>query len=144
MKILVINGPNLNMLHERPASIYGNISLEETNKKMLELAEQLDIELEFFQSNNEGALIDSIHQAHERVDGIIINPGAYTHYSIAIRDALEILNIPVIEVHLTNIYSREEFRCKSVISPVVSGVVCGLGNEGYYLALHALRNKILQ
>ncbi len=117
-KILVIHGPNLNMLGIRNKKVYGDITLETIDKMVKQKGKELGIEVETFQSNYEGDIIDKIHIAKDYYDGVIINPGAYTHYSIAIRDALEILDIPIIEVHLTNIYKREEFRQKSVIAPV--------------------------
>ncbi|WP_069649472.1 type II 3-dehydroquinate dehydratase [Caloranaerobacter ferrireducens] len=137
-KILVIHGPNLNMLGFRDKRIYGNINLENLNEMIKNKGRDLGVEVETFQSNYEGDIIDKIHIAKDYYDGIIINPGAYTHYSIAIRDAIEILDIPTIEVHLTNIYKREEFRHKSVIAPVCTGQICGLGYLGYIIAIEAL------
>ena len=143
MKIFVINGPNLNMLGKRPQSIYGKVTLDEINKDLSARAKELGLEAEFYQSNHEGELIDILHKAHGEAKGIIVNLAAYSHYSIALRDAVEILSIPVIEVHLSNIYSRENFRHKSLISPLVAGVLCGFGPLGYRIALEAIKD-ILQ
>ncbi|MEW6621680.1 MAG: type II 3-dehydroquinate dehydratase [Bacillota bacterium] len=140
MKVLIVNGPNINMLGLRPKSIYGSQTLEQINSEIKNTADKIGIEVSFFQSNSEGELIDTIQKVGSSWDGIIINPGAFGHYSIAIRDALEILKIPIAEVHLSNIYAREEFRHKSVISPVVSGVISGFGPYGYVLGLYALKD----
>ena len=140
LRIFVINGPNLNMLGKRPESIYGKQTLDEINKSLFEEANELGLQIEFYQSNHEGELVETIHKAHHEANGIIVNLAAYSHYSIALRDAIEILTIPVIEVHLSNIYSREDFRHKSLISPLVDGVICGLGPWGYKLALEAFLN----
>ena len=126
------------MLGKRPESIYGKQTLEEINKGLFERANELGLQIEFYQSNHEGELIEIIHKAHHEANGIIVNLAAYSHYSIALRDAVEILSIPVIEVHLSNIYAREEFRHKSLISPFVNGVICGLGPLGYKVALETL------
>ncbi|TDX45412.1 type II 3-dehydroquinate dehydratase [Orenia marismortui] len=134
--ILVIHGPNLNLLGVREPDVYGAKTLDDINNDLQQLAEQEGIELGIFQSNSEGQIVDKIHDAFQKeVEAIVINPAAYTHYSIAIRDALAMLNIPIIEVHLSNIYKREGFRHKSVISPVVTGQIAGLGVDGYLLAL---------
>ena len=135
--IWVINGPNLNMLGVREQQIYGGTSLEEINADLQARADVAGIDIAFFQSNHEGELVDQIHKAYGLVDCIIINPGAYTHYSIAILDALKTVQIPVIEVHLSNIYSRESFRHRSLISSLAVGGVFGLGPLGYRLALDA-------
>jgi len=135
--ILVINGPNLNMLGVREKEIYGEQSLEEINKDLRDMPVPDGVELEFFQSNHEGALIDKIQEAFGKVDVIIINAGALTHYSIGIHDALKAVNIPVIEVHLSNIHAREDFRCHSLISPVAAGGIFGFGPSGYKLAVTA-------
>lgn len=135
--ILVINGPNLNMLGVREKSFYGNETLESINKRLSESASKIGIDIDFFQNNSEGNIIDRIHQAFGKTDMIIINPAAYTHTSVAIRDALLAVKIPVIEVHLSNIYTREEFRHHSYISPIAKGVISGFGAESYQLALHA-------
>lgn len=140
--ICVINGPNLNMLGIRDKAVYGSKSLEEINGIISSEAGKLRVEVEFFQSNIEGELINRIHQCHNTTSGIIINPGAYSHYSIAIRDAIEAVNVPAVEVHLSNIYSREEFRHHSVISPVCIGQISGLGHMGYVYALYALLDRL--
>ncbi|MCF6460082.1 type II 3-dehydroquinate dehydratase [Clostridium sp. Cult3] len=143
MKILVIHGPNINLLGRRDESIYGNYSLKDIDSLLFDKATKCHMELDIFQSNNEGDIIDKLHQSIEKnVKGIIINPGAFTHYSIAIRDAIEILDIPIIEVHLSNIYAREGFRRKSVTAPVCTGQISGLGIYSYILALEALINMI--
>lgn len=134
-KVLIVNGPNLNLLGKREPDRYGDITLEEIEKKLREYARDRGIKLSFFQSNSEGEIIDFIQQNGESSDFLIINPGAYTHTSIAIRDAILGVNISTIEVHLTNIYSREEFRRKSYISDIAIGVISGLGWYGYLLAI---------
>lgn len=140
MKILVINGPNLNFLGIREKGIYGSESYESLVEGLHAKAEKEGIELECFQNNSEGAIVDCIQKAyHEKVDGIVINPGAYAHYSIAIRDALASVEVPKVEVHISNVYKREEFRHKSVITPVCTGEILGLGLQGYYLAIDALK-----
>lgn len=137
MRALVIHGPNLNMLGKRE-ELYGQTSLEEINEHLKTRAEEEGLELFIIQSNSEGEIIDFIQEYTPSSEGIIINPGAYTHYSIALRDALSSLAIPVVEVHLSNIYSREEFRHHSVIAPVVWGQISGFGYYSYLLALEAL------
>ncbi len=137
-KILLIHGPNLNLLGRREPQIYGTAGLDEINKRMQRIAEENGAELRVFQSNSEGALIDAIHDAGNWADGIIINPGAYGHYSYALRDALSAVSLPAVEVHLSNVYAREEFRYKSVISAVVIGSICGLGWRSYQCAMEAL------
>ena len=140
MKVLVINGPNLNFLGIREKGIYGSESYEGLVERLKQKAEQDGIELELFQDNSEGAIIDRIQQAYyDKVDGIVINPGAYAHYSIAIRDALASIEVPKIEVHISNVYKREEFRHTSVITPVCTGEILGLGLQGYFLALDAIK-----
>lgn len=138
-KILVINGPNLNLLGEREPAVYGNNSLEKINAKISDSAKSLGFETDFFQSNSEGALIDRLHEARLDCAGVILNAGAYTHYSYAIRDAISAIKIPVIEVHLSNVDSREEFRKTSVIAPVCKGSISGFGEYSYLLALNALQ-----
>lgn len=136
-RILVIHGPNLNLLGVREPEIYGKTSLEAINAELARRAEREGVEIDFFQSNHEGELIDRIQEASPSVDAIIINPAAYTHYSVAIRDALAAARVPAIEVHLTNIHAREEFRHRSVIAPVAVGQICGFGAMSYMLALEA-------
>ena len=138
MKILVINGPNLNLLGEREPTIYGDESLKAINDELYAVAQNLGHELSFFQSNSEGSIIDSIHAARLGYDGIVLNAGAYTHYSYAIHDAINAIKIPVIEVHLSNISSRDEFRKKSVIAPACAGSIAGFGKYSYMLAIQAL------
>ncbi|MDR7856135.1 type II 3-dehydroquinate dehydratase [Tissierella sp.] len=140
MKILIIHGPNLNLLEKRHQSIYGGKSLNEINEQLKTKSTELNIDIEIFQSNHEGQIVDKIHKSIEsNYSGLIINPAAFTHYSIAIRDAIEILDIPTIEVHLSNIYGREDFRTKSVIAPVCTGQICGLGSNSYLIAMEALK-----
>lgn len=136
-KILIINGPNLNLLGTREKAVYGTETLEDIARKTSIEAAKLNVEVEFIQSNHEGEIIDRIHAARGTADVIIINPGAYTHYSIAIRDAIKALEIPAIEIHLSNIHAREEFRSHSVIAPVCVGQICGFGSNSYILGLNA-------
>ncbi|WPX07844.1 type II 3-dehydroquinate dehydratase [Anaerocellum danielii] len=139
-KVLVVNGPNLNLLGIREKNIYGSVSYEDVLKSISQKAQELGFEVEFFQSNHEGSIIDKIHSAYfEKVDAIIINPGAYTHYSYAIHDAIKAVNIPTIEVHISNIHAREEFRHKSVIAPACTGQISGFGIKSYIIALYALK-----
>lgn len=137
-RVLVINGPNLNMLGKREKDIYGTATLDEINAELVAAGEKMGLSVETFQSNHEGALVDKIHDAHQNCQGIIINPAAYTHTSIAIRDALLTLDIPIIEVHLSNIYRREPFRHKSMTADVATAQIAGLGKRGYLLALQAM------
>jgi len=139
-KILILNGPNLNLLHKRDKAIYGEGSLESIEHDCKKLAKDLDVEVVLKQSNNEGDLVDMIQDAVENFDGIIINAAAYTHTSVAIRDALEIFQKPKIELHISNIFKREEFRQNSFLSDVVDAVISGLGIQGYTIALLAISN----
>ena len=139
-KIIVLNGPNLNLLGEREKKQYGSITLKEIEKNCKYFAEKNNIKLSLFQSNIEGELITQIQNSRNDQDGIIINAGGYTHTSVAIHDALKILKIPIIELHISNIYNREEFRHKSLISKVASGIICGFGAEGYIMSLKAMIN----
>lgn len=138
MKILVMNGPNLNLLGEREPNIYGGDTLKSINEEIAAAAQKMGHEVSFFQSNSEGVLIDELHAARLTFDGVILNAGAYTHYSYAIRDAISAIKIPVIEVHLSNVNSRDEFRKISVIAPVCKGTIAGFGKNSYLLALSAL------
>ncbi|MBX3500060.1 MAG: type II 3-dehydroquinate dehydratase [Alphaproteobacteria bacterium] len=140
--VLVLNGPNLNMLGKRQPEIYGRETLADIEAACRAEAKGLDLALDFFQSNHEGALVDRIQQAREANSGIVINAGAYTHTSVALLDALNAAEKPVIEVHLSNIYKREEFRHHSYISPVAVGVICGFGSQGYLLALRAMARLV--
>ncbi|QCD44310.1 type II 3-dehydroquinate dehydratase [Campylobacter mucosalis] len=135
MKIMVIQGPNINMLGSREPATYGTMSMEDIHKQMKIVADQSGVDIEFFQSNFEGEIVDKIQECLGEADGIIINPAAYSHTSIAIRDALSAISLPTIEVHISNVYRREEFRQKSLISPVSNGVIVGFGPVGYHLAM---------
>ncbi|NLJ72707.1 MAG: type II 3-dehydroquinate dehydratase [Syntrophomonadaceae bacterium] len=137
LKILIINGPNLNMLGVREPKIYGEMSLNLLEDELKSYTKNKNIVLDFFQSNHEGEIIDKIHSAYDKIDIIIINAGALTHYSIAIHDALKSVAIPTIEVHLSNIYNREEFRQQSFIAPIAIGGIYGFGKDGYKLAIDA-------
>jgi 3-dehydroquinate dehydratase-2 len=141
MTYLIINGPNLNTLGKRDRSIYGTLTLDELNTTVEEHAHQLHIEVSFFQSNSEGAIIDHLQSEGPLSQGIVINPGAFTHYGLSLRDALSDLDVPIVEVHLSNIYSREPFRHNSVIAGVVHGQISGLGWYGYVAALNYLVNR---
>ena len=142
-KIIILNGPNLNLLGEREKDQYGAFTLKDIEKKCNDYSVQNNIKLSFFQSNIEGELVEQIQNARESHDGLIINAGGYTHTSVAIHDALKILKIPIIELHISNIYNREEFRQKSLISKVAKGVICGFGIDGYLMSLEAM-NKFLK
>lgn len=138
-KILLINGPNLNRLGKREPAHYGSSTLEDLEAQLNQQAERLDVKLICFQSNHEGAIIDKLHWSEDHgMDGVIINPGAFTHYSYAIRDAIAGIDVPVIEVHISNIHARESFRHESVTAPVSAGQIVGLGTQGYELALQAI------
>ena len=137
-KIIILNGPNLNLLGEREKNQYGSFTLKDVEKSCKDYANQNNIELSFFQSNVEGELVNQIQNARNSQDGLIINAGGYTHTSVVIHDALKILKIPIIELHISNIYNREEFRHKSLISRVAKGIICGFGAEGYVMSLKAM------
>mmetsp|Transcript_5220 Transcript_5220/g.2981 ORF Transcript_5220/g.2981 Transcript_5220/m.2981 type:complete len:149 (+) Transcript_5220:1161-1607(+) len=137
-KIVVIHGPNLNMLGKREPEIYGPQTLEDINAELIKLGNSSKIEVETYQSNHEGAIVDKIHEVLYKCRGIIINPAAYTHTSIAIRDALLLVDVPIIEIHLSSIYKREPFRHKSMISDIVYAQISGFGAMGYFMALKAL------
>ncbi|MCL4499095.1 MAG: type II 3-dehydroquinate dehydratase [Actinobacteria bacterium] len=137
-RVLVIHGPNLNLLGEREATIYGTETLETIDGKIKEAASQHQLEVETFQSNHEGAIVDKLQESRGAFDAVIINPAALSHYSIAIRDAIAATDLPVVEVHLSNIYRREKFRKTSVIAPVVVGQITGFGSDVYILALQAV------
>ena len=141
-KILIINGPNLNLLGEREQSQYGSGTFDQLKKNCLEKAKELDINLKFTQSNIEGEIVTLIQEAKNNFNGIIINAAGFTHTSVAIRDALDIFKKPIIELHISNIYKREEFRKKSLISDVVSGGIFGLGDHGYILAIISMQNLL--
>jgi 3-dehydroquinate dehydratase-2 len=142
LQVLIIHGPNLNMLGKREPEIYGKTTLDEINSMLEEHGKRLGIAVETFQSNHEGAIVDKIQEASKSQKGIIINPAAYTHTSVAIRDALLLLDIPVIETHISNIYKREPFRHKSLISDVTTAQIVGFGVKGYSMALEALAGMI--
>ena len=141
MKVLVLHGPNLNTLGEREPELYGHATLADIDAGLAQLAQAEGAQLETYQSNHEGELIDRIQAARGSADAIIINPGGYTHTSVALRDALIASDLPVVEVHLSNIHAREEFRQRSLVSDVALGVICGLGPIGYQLALRALLDQ---
>ena len=140
--IIIINGPNLNLLGEREQSQYGSITFEKLKANCLKKAKDLNLDMEFFQSNIEGDIVTKIQEAKKNVDGIIINAAGFTHTSVSIRDALDIFKKPVIELHISNIYKREEFRRKSLISDVVTGGIFGLGSEGYILAIISMQKLL--
>jgi len=141
--ILIINGPNLNLLGEREQSQYGSITFDELKKKCLKKSKELNINLDFTQSNIEGEIVNLIQESRDKHDGIIINAAGFTHTSVAIRDALSILKKPIIELHISNIYKREEFRQKSLISDVVTGGIFGIGSNGYILAIIAMQKMFV-
>ena len=142
-KIIIVNGPNLNLLGEREKNQYGSFTLKDVEKNCNEYSIKNDIKLTFFQSNIEGEIVNIIQNSRTNQDGLIINAGGYTHTSVAIHDALKILKIPIIELHISNIYNREEFRHKSLISKVAKGIICGFGANGYIMSLNAM-NKFLE
>ena len=141
-KILILNGPNLNLLGEREKEKYGKITLKDIETNCKNYAKKNNIDLSLFQSNIEGELVGKIQEARKEQHGLIINAGGYTHTSVAIHDALKILKIPIIELHITNIYNREEFRHKSLISKLATGILCGFGTDGYIMALQAMKNYL--
>ena len=141
-KIIIINGPNLNLLGEREQSQYGSITFDKLKENCLSKSKELGLITEFTQSNIEGDIVNSIQDARKKFDGIIINAAAFTHTSIAIRDALSIFKKPIIELHISNIYKREEFRHKSLISGICTGIICGLGTNGYILAINAMQELL--
>lgn len=142
-KILVIHGPNLNLLGEREPGVYGSDTFASINNEIVAKAGSLGLECDIFQSNHEGEIIDKLHEARKIYDGVAINAGAYTHYSYAIRDAISAIKIPVVEVHMSNIHARDEFRHHSVIAPVCVGQIAGFGKKSYLLAVQAL-NEVLK
>ena len=141
-RIIIINGPNINLLGEREKTQYGGLTFEELKNKCLSRSDALQIEIEFHQSNIEGEIVTRIQESRNKFDGIIINAAGFTHYSVSIRDALEIVKKPKIELHISNIYKREEFRQKSLISGVVNGIICGFGINGYILAINAMHELL--
>ena len=141
-KIIVINGPNLNLLGEREKEKYGKVSLKDIEQKCVKYGAENDMKIEFTQSNIEGELVELIQEARNKFDGIIINAAAFTHTSVAIRDALDVFKKPIIELHISNIYKREEFRQKSLISDIVTGGIFGLGGDGYILAIIAMQKLL--
>ena len=141
-KIIILNGTNLNLLGEREKEKYGNVTLKDIENNCNEFAKKNNIDLTLFQSNIEGELVNKIQEARREYNGLIINAGGYTHTSVAIHDSLKILKVPVIELHITNIYNREEFRHKSLISKLATGILCGFGTNGYIMALQAMKNYL--
>lgn len=141
MKVLVLHGPNLNLLGKRETAVYGKLTYDQLNQRLINLGKELDLQVMVDQSNSEGTLIDRIHQAEGQFDAIVLNPGAYTHYSYALRDAIASVEVPVYEVHLSNIHAREAFRERSVTAPVCQGQIVGFGPLSYELALLAIHRK---
>ena len=144
IKIIILNGPNLNLLGEREKNQYGTKTLKDIEKSCKKFAEKNLVKVDFFQSNIEGELVEKIQQSRNIYNGLIINAGGYTHTSVAIHDALKIIRIPIIELHISNIYNREEFRHKSLISKVANGIICGFGTEGYEMAVSAIKKLTKQ
>ena len=141
-RILIINGPNLNLLGEREQSQYGSVSFDKLKEKCLKKSKELNINLDFIQSNIEGEIVTIIQEARKKYNGMIINAAGFTHTSVSIRDALDLFKKPIIELHISNIYKREEFRHKSMISAIATGVICGLGANGYILAINAMQELL--
>jgi len=142
MKILVLHGPNLNLTGTREPDVYGSLTLEEINTRLVALGRELGAEVTCRQSNHEGVLIDALHEALTGMDGVVLNAGGYTHTSVALRDAVAAIAIPVVEVHMSNIYAREEFRHTSLLAPVCRGSICGFGWQSYALGLRAIIDQI--
>jgi len=142
--VLVLHGPNLNLLGKREPSVYGSLTLDEINARLMEYAQREGLVLRIFQSNHEGALVEALHEAMGWADGVVFNPGAYTHTSYALRDAITATGLPVVEVHLSNVYAREEFRHRSVLAPVCIGQVAGFGWCSYLVALYALQGYLVE
>ncbi|CAG9619236.1 type II 3-dehydroquinate dehydratase [Sutcliffiella rhizosphaerae] len=142
MRLLILNGPNLNRLGMREPDVYGNQTLKDLEERLLAYGKIQNVDMNFFQSNHEGELIDILHDSEESYDGVVMNPGAFTHYSYAIRDAIASISIPVMEVHISNIHKREEFRHTSVLAAVTAGQIVGLGFHGYELAIQAIMKKV--
>ena len=136
--ILILHGPNLNLLGRREPEVYGDWALDDINAELVSVGQDLGVQVRCFQSNSEGELIDALHEAREWAAGVVFNPGAYTHTSVALRDAISAIEIPVVEVHLSNVYAREEFRHKSLLAPVCLGKIAGFGWRSYVLGLQAL------
>ena len=141
-KIIILNGPNLNLLGEREKNLYGTFTLNDIQKDCKIFAKKNDLNITFFQSNIEGEIVEKIQNSRNDQNGLIINAGGYTHTSVAIHDALKIIKIPIIELHISNIYNREDFRHKSLISKVAKGIICGFGSNGYTMALDAMKNYL--
>ena len=144
IKIIILNGPNLNLLGEREKNQYGTETLKDIEISCEKFAEKNQVNTDFFQSNIEGELVEKIQQSRNSYDGLIINAGGYTHTSVAIHDALKLIKIPIIELHISNIYNREEFRHKSLISKVANGIICGFGTEGYIMAISSMKKLLKQ
>ncbi len=142
MKILILHGPNLNLLGRREPGVYGSLTLEQIDARLADIARELGLEIECKQSNQEGVLVDALQQAETSADGVVFNPGGYTHTSVALRDAIAAIRIPVVEVHLSNIAAREEFRHTSVVSAVCRGTITGFGWESYALGMRALASML--
>ncbi len=139
-KIIILNGPNLNLLGEREVKQYGKFTLNDLDKNCKEHAKKINVDLSLYQTNIEGEIVEKIQESRNTQNGLIINAGGYTHTSVAIHDALKIIKIPIIELHISNIYNREEFRQKSLISKIAKGIICGFGAEGYIMAMNAMKN----